>query len=250
MCYVELARELGRDQPLYAIQSPGLNGSDELCNRLEEMAARYIELIRERQPHGPYFLGGWSMGGVIAYEAAQQLIAQGDEVALVALIDSWLPRLEHLSDDPQQDNWMFLGELIWYLFGRPVPLNQEALNDLQPDERLTYIWEQARLANIIPPDVTISTLSRLAEVFQNNARALKGYVAKSYPGSVVLFRATQHDPDIARHMSADWEDLVQGTLTTYSVPGDHFSLLVSPQVQLLSRRLSACLHLASPASLE
>jgi thioesterase domain-containing protein/acyl carrier protein len=247
LCYVELARELGLDQPFYAIESPGLDERHEPSDRLEDMAARYIEMMRDVQPHGPYFLGGWSMGGVIAYEAARQLIGQGDEVATVVLIDSWLPRPEDASKGLEEGSGAFLGELIWHVFGRQVPVSEEVLKDLEPDERLKYIWEQAKLANIIPADVKISNLRCLIDVFQTNVRALQNYAPKSYPGRVALFRASEHDPEVFRDMPVDWKDVVRDGLKTYTIPGNHFSIMKSPQVQELSQRLSLYLDEARQA---
>ena len=89
--YVGLARRLGPTQPFYALQARGLMGTQEPHTRIEEMAADYIHAIRAAQESGPYMLGGWSMGGLIAFEMACQLQRQGQQVALVALFDSITP---------------------------------------------------------------------------------------------------------------------------------------------------------------
>ena len=86
LCYAELARQLGQEQPFYGLQaSSQFNEQD----TIEEMASRYIRSIKTCQPEGPYNLGGWSMGGMVAFEMATQLRRQGDEVALLALLDSF-----------------------------------------------------------------------------------------------------------------------------------------------------------------
>jgi thioesterase domain-containing protein len=248
-CYVEMGRELGPDQPFYAIESPKFDEQDEFCDGLEEMATRYIEMIQNVQPHGPYFLGGWSMGGVIAYEAARQLIDEGHRVALVVLIDSWLPQPqpEDGPTDSGKELEEYFGELIWQIFGRQVAVSEEVLKKLTPDERPNYIWEQARLANAIPADAKSFNLQRIVEVFQTNLRALQNYTPKSYSGRVVLFRAGEHDPGIFRRMSVDWKDVVQDGLQTHTIPGNHFSIMRSPQVQLLSKYLKVCLEEAGRA---
>jgi len=87
--YRDLARHLGSDQPVYGLQSKGLNDKQPFLTRVEEMASHYIEEIKTVQPKGPYFLGGYCLGGSIAYEIAQQLIAQGQEVALLALMETY-----------------------------------------------------------------------------------------------------------------------------------------------------------------
>ena len=88
-CYAGLARALGPDQPFYGLQAPGLDGEQPPHETLESLAALYVDAIRTVQPAGPYRLGGWSLGGTIAFEMARQLRSRGEEVALLALFDSW-----------------------------------------------------------------------------------------------------------------------------------------------------------------
>ena len=82
----ELANRLGPDQPFLSLQYPGLNKLPHPC-RVEDLAAAHVETIRGAQPEGPYFLGGWCLDGVIAYEVAQQLRAQGQQVGLLVMFD-------------------------------------------------------------------------------------------------------------------------------------------------------------------
>ena len=88
LCYRDLARHLGIDQPFYGLQSPALLPGAEPADGVEAMAERYLEEIRTVQEQGPYHLGGWSFGGLVAYEMAARLVASGQEVALLALIDA------------------------------------------------------------------------------------------------------------------------------------------------------------------
>lgn len=88
--YYELAQNLGKNQPFYGLQPIGLDGKTPLT-RIEDMAAHYIEALRSVQPKGPYFLGGWSFGGWVAFEMAQQLQKSGEEVALLAVLDTLAP---------------------------------------------------------------------------------------------------------------------------------------------------------------
>jgi thioesterase domain-containing protein len=84
-----LAKHLRRDRPFYGIQAPGLNLDHALFNSIEEMATAYTDELLTIQPEGPYFLGGYSFGGLVAFEMAQQLQAQGHAIALLALLDSY-----------------------------------------------------------------------------------------------------------------------------------------------------------------
>src|SRR5206468_10373945 len=84
--YVNLARHLGAEQPIYGFKSRGLDGREEF-ERIEDMAAQYIADLRALQPVGPYFLGGYCFGGNVAYEMARQLRRQGEEIGLLALMN-------------------------------------------------------------------------------------------------------------------------------------------------------------------
>jgi thioesterase domain-containing protein len=92
-CYRALARHLGSEQPFYGLQARDLIRGQEPHADIETMAADYLEALRSVQPAGPYRLGGWSLGGVTAFEMAQQLRRQGQSVALLTLIDSVVPSL-------------------------------------------------------------------------------------------------------------------------------------------------------------
>ncbi len=89
-------------RPVYGLQALGLDPGQEPHDRIETMAAWYVKEIRGVQPQGPYLLGGWSMGGLIALEAARQLNAAGQTVALVAMFDTYLS----LADFPRHDVWI------------------------------------------------------------------------------------------------------------------------------------------------
>jgi len=85
--YTDLARHIGTKQPFYGLQASGLEPGTPILTRFEDMAAEYLKAIRSVQSKGPYLLGGYSLGGIIAYEVAQQLWRSGAQVALVAIID-------------------------------------------------------------------------------------------------------------------------------------------------------------------
>ena len=91
LCYADLAWLLPLEQPFYGLQSRGLDGLEKPLSRIEEIAASFLKEIREVQAVGPYYLMGACIGGVVAYEMAQQLRAAGEEVRLLVLLESWLP---------------------------------------------------------------------------------------------------------------------------------------------------------------
>ncbi len=105
MSYMTLAREMGNRRPFYGLQSPGIDNGEPL-ESVEEMSAAYVEAIRGVQPHGPYHLGAWSLGGVVACEMVRQFEKEGEKTALLALVESYTPvaaaRLErlHIKEKP------------------------------------------------------------------------------------------------------------------------------------------------------
>jgi thioesterase domain-containing protein len=152
LCYVDLARSIGAPRPFYAIEAPGLQGETTPFADIAAMAAHYLEAIRNVQPSGPYWLGGWSMGGTVAFEIAQQLHAQGEEVARLVLIDTETTAVARATDRAARD----------------------------PD-----------LANEIPREMDPRQLSHLLSVITNNNRALKAYRERRYSGALTLLRASE-----------------------------------------------------------
>lgn len=175
--YVELARRLGRDQPLYGLQAPGLEGEEQPHTHVEQMAAQYIDALRAAQPHGPYLLGGWSLGGVIAFEMAQQLRQAGHAVRLLALIDSWAPPAHDGAGDDSALLEAFATDLAAG-FGKRIAPPIGELGRLEPDEQLGYVLERARELGLVPDGIEIGHFRRYVQVYRANLRAA-GQIARS-----------------------------------------------------------------------
>lgn len=239
LVYRELSRQLGSDQPFFGLQSPGLDGRQEPITRIEDMAVLYLMEIRKVQPHGPYFLGGYCMGGAVAYEAACQLRAAGEEIALLALFDtmefSTLPPpsffqmsyyncqrfLFHLTDLLQlnsHDRPRFLSEKVRSLRVRiPVWLG-----------RLT-----GRLRENSPEGRAASEARVLDRVWRANFQAYLNYVAKPYPGTVTDIRPGRQYR-IFDSPQFKWEHLAQGGQKTIVLPVNPPSMLSDPFVRHLA----------------
>lgn len=243
LCYAQFARHLGPNQPLYGLQSVGLSGAQEPLTHIEEMAATYIEALQEIQPNGPYYLAGWSMGGVVAIEMAQQLQASGQEVALVALIDSYAPSAmsEREADEVSLAN--SLAADLGGLFGTELPLTQLDLEQLQPEEQLQQILTVAKRLNLLPPEVGLEQMGCLFDVFKANRIAIANYQLQPYSGRVALFCADASEDD------RGWSSWAAGELETYTIPGNHYSMMREPGVDCLTNKLVTCLH-KTPESVE
>jgi thioesterase domain-containing protein len=239
LCYAELARGLGENQPVYGLQSLGLAGGAPQ-ETVETMAASYVAAVKAAQPEGPYRLGGWSIGGVIAYEMAQQLRASGDEVALLALLDSLAPARSRGEEVEAIDEALLLAGLardLGGLSGRPVALDPAELSGLDPEAGLARVVERVRAAGALPAGLGEEPIGRLWRVFRANVRAVRAYAPEPYPGEVLLF-VTFGNPERGS-LGADlgWGRLAGGGLTAGDLPGDHYSLLREPGVEALAARL-------------
>jgi len=216
----DLARRLGPDQPVYGLQAQGLDGKRPCHRRVEEMAAHYIEEIRRVQPEGPYHLGGLSFGGAVAFEMARQLRAQNQEVALVALFDTF------------PTNYKPSTSLIIKFLTLPMRLKFFYL--LRKAKNLRRNTER-KISNIRLPRA-------LKEVRKANREAARRYVAKPYDGHVVLFRASDKSLSTFDDLVVGWDELARGVLDTYEVTGDHLSIIAEPQVSELANHLAQCLE--------
>jgi amino acid adenylation domain-containing protein len=247
LCYVELARSIGRDRPFYGLQSAGLNGEEGSgFARIEDIATRYIEAIRSVQPAGPYLLGGWSFGGVVAFEMARQLKEQSRETAHVALLDSWAPasRPTPSSDRLSSSDLAarFLADIAG-ISGKDLTRDFDLTQQLAPQEQLRSVLEQAISLNILPADMKVAQLELLFNVFERNARAFLDYSPRNVElGSrIVLFRASDGKSEELDGPTLGWNKYLSDQLEVRNVTGNHYSMLASSNARALGEQLSMCL---------
>jgi thioesterase domain-containing protein/acyl carrier protein len=241
--YVHLAQRLGREQPFYGLEARGADGEQEPLTRVEEMAAAYVEAIRAVEPRGPYLLGGWSLGGVIAFEMARQLQAHGEAVNRLVLFDSVAPGfVKRLEED---DDLALLAGFAAHLGlsfngAAPPPDNFPRLG---LTGQLAYLLEQLKHAKTLPPDFDEEHFRRLLHVYGNNVRAVKSYLPEPLPVPTVLLCSEQTSTDeiATADPTLGWRLLTTEKLTLEVVAGDHFSMLREPHVSLLAVRLKEIL---------
>jgi len=250
--YNDLARLLGPDQPFYALQSTGLDGSEKPLTRIEDIAARFLREIREVQPEGPYHLVGACMGGVVAYEMAQQLRATGQEVGLLALLESW-PPVSVSSRLLKPDAQALLGLMV-----DRVRLYLRTFTQLHGRQRLQYLLDRIRTIShmLAQRDAFRGDRSELhlRLVTQANLVALQQYNPRVYPGRAVLFRAEGRKVGADDDRRLAWRQLAAGGVEVCTVPGDDSgTMLEEPHVRVVASRLRDYLGrwpASSPASTE
>jgi thioesterase domain-containing protein len=237
LCYFSLARHLDAGQPFYAVRAPELDGEREPLGRIEGMAACYVEAIQEIQPEGPYLLGGWSLGGVIAFEMARQFHEQGERVALVALLDTEPPSSARSN---QPDDAALLAEIASDL---NVPVSRKILERLAPSERLDYVVRQATEQHG-ETEVIRQTVDRYFITCKAQERALASYHPPVYPGTVTLFRCKTRNSTSLNERANGWDGLVEGGVQIHAVPGSHQTMIAEPRVRILARKLQVCINAA------
>lgn len=229
-CYRDLARRLGHEQPFYGLQARDLFEGQEPHADVEAMAADYVEGLRSVQPTGPYRLGGWSLGGVVAFEMAQQLRRQGESVSLLALVDSLAPQVMELSR--QQDVVTVLDELC----------------RSGTDEQIKDAFAEAQRDGFLPPEIGLEGFPRWLHGCSVRIQAARDYKPLPFEGRVVLFKtaAPEHhkEPaDVEENFdpALGWAGLAAGGLEIRHVAGEHQQVVLEPHVAVLAAQLKSYL---------
>jgi thioesterase domain-containing protein/acyl carrier protein len=250
--YSALARELGPDQPFYGVQAPevaSLNGDAPVCESMEELAAYYVAAIRMAQPEPPYFLGGWSYGGVVGYEMALQLEDAG-AAACVALVDTW-PRAANTA--PEADECAILhafAQEVAAAAGRPFPMAYDELRQVEPADRTAYLVARLESARMLARDSGLQLVRQYSQAQKTRDRIFRQYRAKPFGGRLALFRvfdvgdavrsvaaANDADAEDLAKPAYGWEDIVGAPIEIELLPGVHSTVVFEPHVQVLAARL-------------
>lgn len=236
--YLELAHHLGNNRSFYGLQPLGLDGSTPPLNRIESIAASYIQAIQTLQPHGPYFLGGWSFGGWVAFEMAQQLTQAGQEIGLLAMLDTPAP-----CSKPSfyQSLKFLLGTALWSTLPYLLDYSAIALSRFQFQKSWFSRWQWSAIGRLISEESRLplldeSAIRAMLPIVYANSQAAYRYVPQGYPNRITVFKATDQTNAIASDPVLGWGALVND-ICLHQVPGNHLSLLKQPHVQTLAQQL-------------
>jgi thioesterase domain-containing protein len=238
--FYTLAKCLDDDQPVYAIQAQSLLPDEPAVLRMEQMAAKYVQDMRAVRPHGPYHLLGFSYGGLVAYEIAQQLHAAGLEVGLVGMLDTRQP--EWMAGVRVQGalyrQWLWRLQLLY-------------LRTYRRKGRLRYIWrklgERMRRMHykFAAKKGNGAVESAVRNVREINYVAGTSYNVQPYPGKVTLFRAEIDPAEQPLPLDLDWGKYATGGLAIKHLPGDHGRILFQPGLNALAQELKDLLKESS-----
>ena len=248
--YYPLANLLGDGQPVYALQARGLDGRLVRDPRVEEMAAAYLEEVKGLQPEGPYYLAGFCFGGLLALEAAQQLRAAGEEVALVTMIQTSHPAY------PRYQPGMTFALRWWHRAVKRIELERENYSRSRATffpEKCRRIWDITRARFVIALDNLMrkgpvhqaASLPYLLELLSiEHDKAFEKYRPKPYDGDVILYRASRQLKGIVEDPYLGWKDLLRGTVRIAEAPGHQQTMLNPPHVARLGQEFMAALQTA------
>ncbi len=269
-CFGDLAREMGNDRPFLALEAAGLDGEAEPEATLSDLAARYVSAIVEAHPEGPYHLGGWSLGGLVAFEMARQLLENGREVGVLALIDAQAPPADRRRDAKTRElavRLRTLGEGVEALgliesvedaealaevaeelasgFGGDVGRMFDHLRAMPAEAQRETILKAFGIDRVYHQEAGPERVERLWKVLRANFLAGARYDPSGvYPGRVTLFRAGVRAADRRADPSMGWSRLAGGGVSVVDVPGDHASILAAPGVRMLAKGLRAAIQTA------
>lgn len=236
----DLALHLGPDQPVYALQPPGLDGKRPFLTSVEEMASHYIQEIRPIQPEGPYCLAGYSFGGLVTFEMARQLSTQGAEVGLLALLDA--PEWRYLkaslrtnSLDKAVDRFKY--RLHTLLFGP----DRLAVLRSRARRRISQVIFNFYKAIQQPIPQAYGTIEDV------NWFAATSYAAQPYAGRVTLLRTPPAHQVPGHDYLLGWGGLALEGVEVHDVPGDHEDMMKEPNVRVLAEKLTQCMERADRA---
>ncbi len=261
------AQHLGKDQPFYGLRARGLDGIQKPLSRIEEMAALYLTELRLVQPSGPYYLGGYCIGGVIAFEMAQQLHRQGEQVALLTIVNQPPPNSEY--------DKIRLSPGFMFAFLRNLPYWSVDFLQLRYSEistRLKIKWAVSkaglskRIDNLLRRSetgslhVTEDTIKirvsqypeyqreYISGYFHKFLEALADYQPQVYPGHIVLFRTPRQPLVCSFDHTLCWDKLAGCGIDVVVVPGSNTTLTKDPYALEFTRQLEFKLNAAQDES--
>ena len=236
LCYQELARALGPQQPVYMVESRGLDEGQGLNATVEEMVASYLPAIREAVPTGPIRVTGWSFGGLLAFEAGYRLAQAGIDVRSISLLDA-IAVPDSVREMLRKDEAEYLADI----FGELGIVQAEDLRPLTPEERIDYLLEHGKKSDLLPQEADRDTMRRLLAVFQNNALAAVHYIPPKIDDIDILLIRPETIVRGAPFIEGDdfngWRKFTAENLKLSMVPGTHGTMITGPDISHVAQAI-------------
>lgn len=260
--FYPLAQQLGNDQPFYGMQAIGLDGHTAALDSVQKMAEETIKSIKSVRPHGPYIIGGHCVGSLIAYEVTQQLLAAGESVERLFVLDAPAPHFSQEKKNIALSNAEWIGILIStiaHMTGKLLSIDTEQLTNSNEEEQLVLLKQKLALANVAPINTPTSQIKGQLEVFKANAQLHYVKTEHHYPVKISLLRAqdinahydyrAQDDIDTDLATSTlGWRDYADGDVNVSLVAGDHITMLSAENAESLATHIQHSLRIQGATS--
>jgi thioesterase domain-containing protein/acyl carrier protein len=250
--YIRLAHHLGTDRPFYGLQDPKLFGEGSVDATIEDIASSYIKAISEVQPEGPYLLGGWSFGGLAAFEIAQQLRKRGQQTDLLVIIDAPSPA-HQLRRFASADTAQILSILAMEMTSgkeidaRTLVEDLRRLSDRELQVKHVVGYIRAHNDSLVIPPYADRYLRRCLELFESRIESGKHYIPQVYCGPITLLRAEERVLQVEGEVidaTLGWQALSAEPVKVFVIPGNHATLIREPHVNSLARQLTLLMEAA------
>ncbi|WP_426211487.1 non-ribosomal peptide synthetase [Massilia sp. TWP1-3-3] len=246
--YYPLAQALGEQQPFYAIEAKGLDGVSAPLDSVEAMAEAAIAAIKSVRPEGPYRIGGHCVGSMIAYVIVQKLLAQGDAVDILLVLDAPAPDYFAKEQEIALSDAGWIGVLVGtiaHMTGKAIAIDEAALAQADNEGQLLLLKAALEQVEMVPPEAPVGQIRGLLEVFKINAKIRYRASGTPLPVRVALLRARAPNPhydysafddagaDLASS-SLGWQRYALGPVAVSVVEGDHITMLSNEHAMSLS----------------
>jgi len=243
LCFRHLTLALGNEQPAYGLQDPALASGNTPLTSIPEIASNYLRAIEAVRLQGQWALGGWSFGGVVAFEMCRQLRADGEALPELILFDTWAPGL--VTQSLPLDDAGLLAFIARWDFNIEVDVKDIESKTLE--EQIAFVADLTAGSARAREHIS-SELFRARDILHARRTALISYKPDSYDGPITLFRAAdrplQPEPDFIDYPDNGWSQLCTGSLEVVSVSGNHTTMAEPPNVETLAREVSVRLDAA------
>lgn len=242
-----LAMNMDDEQPVYGLQAKGLNGIDEPLDVMEEIAANYVDEIINHDPVGPYAVAGYSLGGLIAYEMAKQMLAMGKDVKMLAMFDTYADQTQKF-DSPLKrfvDNAWLLVKQIAYT---PVLFAQDPARTIEYKSREIGRRIKKLFKNVLPADKKEGFSAYTDDIHERSLAAQKNYLLTPVNIAIELFRAKKKTFYMNDFKYLGWKPFALKGVHVHDIPGEHNTIFAPPNDKEFAQVLQKCLDEAAGKS--
>ncbi|TWR31037.1 amino acid adenylation domain-containing protein [Mucilaginibacter pallidiroseus] len=239
-----LAMNMDDEQPVYGLQAKGINGIDEPLDVMEEIAANYVEEIINHDPVGPYALAGYSLGGIIAYEMAKQMLAMGKDVKMLAMFDTYAEQTQKFDSKAKKafdKVWLLIKQIAYtpiLMLQDPKRAIEYKLRELR--KRIAKIGQKA-----IPVEKKQGYSAYSNEIHERSLAAQRNYELVPVDIAIELFRAKKKTFYMDDFKYLGWRPYALKGVRVHDIPGEHNTIFAPPNDKQFGRVLQACLDEAA-----